>query len=178
MEMSWLCLVPPIIAVGFSLWTKQVIPALFLALWVATTMVKGWNPALGFVDSMERIASVFTSSARYNILNFALIGMFTTLLNEAGAFAVLAETIAKIGVKSKRAVESLVCFIGTALFMTSSVSVLTTGAVTKPLADEYKVSSEKLSFLLDATGAPVCSLTLIGPWGALLMGLLEAQGGS
>jgi hypothetical protein len=38
-----------------------------------------------------------------------------------------------------------------------------------------KVSSKKLSFLLNATGAPICAITLIGPWGTLLIGLLEAQ---
>lgn len=176
MEYGALCLIPPIIAVGVSFLTKQVIPSLILALFSAGIISSDFNIGMGFITTLESVATVFTKSTRYNILAFSTIGIFTTLLNEMGAFSILAEKIAKVGIKNKKAVQISTALIGSLLFMASSVSILTTGAVVRPLADKYKLSSEKSSFLLDATGAPVCSLTLIGPWGALLMGLLAAQG--
>jgi len=176
MDYGALCLIPPVIAIVLSFLTKQVIPSLFISLWVAATLVSGFNPGAGLVKAMNAIIAVLTSSTRNNIMAFAVIGIFTTLMGKVGGFTILAETIGKIGVTSKKAVQALTTFIGTAIFMASSVSVLTTGAVVRPMSEKYKLSSEKLSFLLDATAAPVCSLTLIGPWGALLMGLLAAQG--
>ena len=44
-----LCLIPPIVAIGLALWTKQTIFSLFIAVWLGSTMMNGFNPLVGFV---------------------------------------------------------------------------------------------------------------------------------
>ena len=39
-----LCLIPPIVAIGLALWTKQTIFSLFIAVWLGSTMMNGFNP--------------------------------------------------------------------------------------------------------------------------------------
>ena len=43
-----LCLIPPILAIILALVTKQTILSLFVATWVGSTIVNGWNPLVGF----------------------------------------------------------------------------------------------------------------------------------
>lgn len=44
-----LCLIPPIVVIGLALWTKQTIFSLFIAVWLGSTMMNGFNPLVGFV---------------------------------------------------------------------------------------------------------------------------------
>lgn len=39
-----LCLIPPIVAIALALWSKQTIMSLFLAVWLGSTMMNGYNP--------------------------------------------------------------------------------------------------------------------------------------
>ncbi|HOO64771.1 MAG TPA: hypothetical protein PK364_12755, partial [Synergistaceae bacterium] len=48
-------LLPPIIAIGLCIVTKEVIPSLFLGIWVAGTMLAGWNPVTGFGKAVEAL---------------------------------------------------------------------------------------------------------------------------
>lgn len=46
-----LCLIPPIVAIGLALWTKQTIFSLFIAVWLGSTMMNGFNPLVGFCQN-------------------------------------------------------------------------------------------------------------------------------
>ena len=48
-----LCLIPPIVAIGLALWTKQTIFSLFIAVWLGSTMMNGFNPLVGFVKILS-----------------------------------------------------------------------------------------------------------------------------
>jgi Na+/H+ antiporter NhaC len=45
----------------------------------------------------------------------------------------------------------------------------------RPLTDMLNISREKLSFLVDATSAPVASLTPISSWIGFEIGLIQAE---
>ena len=49
-----LALIPPVLAIGLAIWTKNIIVSLFLAVIVSTTIVNGWNPLLGFTSHLTR----------------------------------------------------------------------------------------------------------------------------
>jgi Na+/H+ antiporter NhaC len=48
--------------------------------------------------------------------------------------------------------------------------------VARPLFDRYRVSREKLAYLIDSTSAPVCILIPFNAWGAYLLALLAGVG--
>ena len=47
-----LCLIHTIVAIGLALWTKQTIFSLFIAVWLGSTMMNGFNPLVGFVKNI------------------------------------------------------------------------------------------------------------------------------
>ena len=48
----------------------------------------------------------------------------------------------------------------------------------KPVTDNYKISKEKLAYLIDATAAPICIIAPISAWAAAVAGFApEGQNG-
>jgi Na+/H+ antiporter NhaC len=45
-----------------------------------------------------------------------------------------------------------------------------------PITDKYKVSREKLAYIVDSTAAPVCVLIPISTWAVYIASLLEQAG--
>jgi Na+/H+ antiporter NhaC len=64
-------------------------------------------------------------------------------------------------------------FTGTAVFIESNMSVLTSGIVARGLFDRFKMSRARLAYIIDSTSAPVCILILLNGWGAYVLGLLS-----
>jgi len=63
---------------------------------------------------------------------------------------------------------------GLVIFIESNITLLVAGAVSRPLFDRYKVSREKLAYLIDATSAPVCAMIPLNAWGAVIVGLVSS----
>ena len=65
---------------------------------------------------------------------------------------------------------------GLVIFIESNITLLVAGAVSRPLFDRYKISREKLAYLIDATSAPVCVMIPLNAWGAVIIGLVASTG--
>ena len=48
--------------------------------------------------------------------------------------------------------------------------------MSRPLFDRYRVSREKLAYLIDATSAPVCVMIPLNAWGAFIISLVASTG--
>jgi Na+/H+ antiporter NhaC len=76
---------------------------------------------------------------------------------------------------SKRA-QILAWATGLVIFIESNITLLVAGSVSRPLFDRYKISREKLAYLIDATSAPVCVMIPLNAWGAVIIGLIASTG--
>ena len=56
--------------------------------------------------------------------------------------------------------------LGMLIFVDDYFNCLTVGSVMKPVTDRHKVSRAKLSYLIDATAAPICIIAPISSWAA------------
>ena len=65
---------------------------------------------------------------------------------------------------------------GLVIFVESNITLLVAGSVSRPLFDRYKISREKLAYLIDATSAPVCVMIPLNAWGAVIIGLVASTG--
>jgi Na+/H+ antiporter NhaC len=65
---------------------------------------------------------------------------------------------------------------GIVIFIESNITLLVAGSVSRPLFDRYKVSREKLAYIIDATSAPVCVMIPLNAWGAVIIGLIASAG--
>ncbi|MCG9769795.1 sodium:proton antiporter [Pseudoalteromonas piscicida] len=177
--MAWYSILPPLIAIAVVFWRKEVIIALILALVSSELLLAlhGQQPLIAgtFVGSIERVIEVATSAGNSRILIFSIvIGALLAYIRESGGVAATVNMLLNRGVaKSKRQVGLLTMFTGTAVFIESNMSVLTSGIVARGLFDKFKMSRARLAYIIDSTSAPVCILILLNGWGAYVLGLLS-----
>ncbi|WP_339143611.1 Na+/H+ antiporter NhaC family protein [Pseudoalteromonas galatheae] len=177
--MAWYSILPPLIAIAVVFWRKEVVIALILALVSSEFLLAlhGQQPLVAgtFVGSIERVIEVATSAGNSRILIFSIvIGALLAYIRESGGVAATVNMLLNRGVaKSKRQVGLLTMFTGTAVFIESNMSVLTSGIVARGLFDKFKMSRARLAYIIDSTSAPVCILILLNGWGAYVLGLLS-----
>ncbi len=176
--MEWIVLLPPVVAIVLALWTRQVYLSLFLGLWVGTIILAGGRPAAGLVELAEQLVGVFQSESNTRIVFFCLlVGGLIALMQASGGVRGFVEWAQRRGWgTTRRGTELMAWGVGMLIFVESSISSLTVGAVNRPLFDARKLPREKLAFYCDATSAPVCMSIPLNGWGAYVLGLLAAQG--
>lgn len=171
-------ILPPLLALVLAVWTRNVYWALGGALLISETLVAQGNPFMGLLGSVDRAASVFESSYNTRVLLFCLIiGALIAYMQMSGGIAALVNKLVRSGVaKTRRRASLVTALTGSALFMDTNVSLLSTGIMGRPLFDHFKMSRERLAYIIDATCAPISILILINGWGAYLLGLIGGYG--
>ena len=175
--MDWIVLLPPVVAIGLAMWTRQIYLSLFAGLWLGTTILAGGNPVLGLRELADQIVTVFTTESNARILVFCLLvgGLVALVQASGGVQGFIKWARARGWGESRRGAELLAWGIGVVLFVESNISSLTVGAVSRPLFDRLSLPREKLAYYCDATCAPVCMSIPLNGWGAFVLGLVGAQ---
>lgn len=176
--MDWIVLLPPLLAIGLALWTKEVYLSLLAGLLLGTTIIVGGNPVLGVRELIDQLVAVFEDPGNTRILLFSLlVGGLIALVQASGGVQGFIEWASRRGWgQTRRGAELLAWGIGMVIFVESSITCLIVGAVNRPLFDRLKIPREKLAFYCDSTSAPVCMSIPLNGWGAFVLGLLAAQG--
>ena len=91
-----LCLIPPIVAIGLALWTKQTIFSLFIAVWLGSTMMNGFNPLVGFVKIISDYVIPSLSGNASLIVLVTLSGGMIAMLRTTGAAEAFATKVTKV----------------------------------------------------------------------------------
>jgi len=175
---GWLSILPPLLAILLAIKTKQVYISLGIGIWLGWTIFHSWNPLAGFVHTVNSLVAVFEDADNTRVILFsAMIGAIITFTQYSGGMKGFVQWITGRGlVKTRRAAGLLAWFLGVVIFIESSICVLVSGAVCRPIFDKLKISREKLSYILDSTSAPKCIILPLNAWGAFVLGLLAAQG--
>lgn len=171
---SWTSVLPPFLAIGLALATRQVYLALFAGIWLGVFLLGGGLfSSLG--EAIERSIAVLASPGDARVIIFTLvIGAFIYTLERNGAvtgFVAFLEH-SKWVTNAKRA-QWMAFLIGILIFIESNITLLVAGTVSRPLFDRFKISREKLAYIIDSTSAPICILIPLNAWGAFNLGLLE-----
>ncbi len=175
---GWLSILPPVLAILMAIKTRQVYPSLILGIWLGWTIIYGWNPLAGLIHTVDTLVAVFKDADNTRVILFsALIGAVITFTQYSGGMKGFVNWIIGKGlVKTRKSAGLMAWFLGVIIFIESSICVLVSGAVSRPIFDRLKISREKLSYILDSTSAPKCVLIPLNAWGAFVLGLLAAQG--
>ncbi|MDZ4700153.1 MAG: Na+/H+ antiporter NhaC family protein [Rhodothermales bacterium] len=176
--MDALVLLPPILAIGLALWTREVYLSLFAGLWVGATLIAGGNPILGLRELGDQLVAVFADAGNTRVVFFCiLVGSLIALVQASGGVeGFIRWAQARGWGTTRRGAELLAWTIGMLIFVESSITSLTVGAVSRSFFEKLKIPREKLAFYCDATSAPVCMMIPLNGWGAYILGLLAAQG--
>ena len=179
---GWLSILPPIVAIGLAIKTRQVFLSLALFVLLGWIIMNGWDPVAGLIASVDAYVAAITDGDNARVLLFSvLIGSMITLTQASGGMEGFVNGVERLGVaRSKRSVGLLTAAVSMAVFLESNFGLLVSGSVARPLYDKFKISREKLSYVIDATCSPKCiligSLLPLNAWGAYVAALLIAQG--
>lgn len=175
---QWFSVLPPVLAIVLAIWSKQVILSLFAGIWMGYTLLSQFNPLVGIARSLDGTINVFTDPGDARVLVFTLlIGPLIATIERSGGvrgFVHFLET--RHWVHNGFRAQILAWATGLVIFVESSITLLVAGTVSRPLFDRYRVSREKLAYLIDATSAPVCVMIPLNAWGAFILSLLSRSG--
>ena len=173
--MSWLSILPPIVAIIFAIWKREVTVALLLAIFTASLIIVGGNPVYAFTDTVERIINVFSSAYNTRILMFSLlIGALIQLIKISGGVTAFVDWLTRRSlVNNQRKAGMLPTILGSSIFIDTNMSVLTAGLSSQALFDKFKMSRLRLAYIIDSTCAPISVLILLNGWGAAILGYVE-----
>ena len=162
---SWWALVPPVIAIGLALITKEVYSSLFIGI-VAGAILGSNFSFTGTMDLITGNALIDAVSGTAGIFIFLVVlGVVVALINKSGGSAAFGAWAEK-NIKSRVGAMLATFVLGVLIFIDDYFNCLTVGSVMRPVTDSKKVSRAKLSYLIDATAAPICMIAPISSWAA------------
>ena len=171
-------LLPPIIAIGLALITKEVYSSLFIGIVVGGLLYSNFSfeGTLNHVFS-GGIVSVLSDTYNVGILVFLVIlGILVCILNHAGGSAAFGRWAAH-HIKTNVGAQLATIALGVLIFIDDYFNCLTVGSVMRPVCDKHKVSRAKLAYLIDATAAPVCIIAPVSSWAAAVSSYVEDGNG-
>lgn len=184
-DYGFLSLLPPIIAIVLAIATRQVFISLLFGIWLGWMIISGFHPIDGTMATIQALVDVFKDPGNTRTIMFAaLVGALIIFIQRSGGVegfirrvTVLLEKYEARRSGSNRIIVQLLAWLtGLLIFVESSISVLTVGALYRPVFDKLGISREKLAYIADSSSAPSSILIPFNGWGAFIMGLLIAQG--
>ena len=184
-------LLPPVVAIGLALITKEVYSSLFLGIVTGGLLCMfSSNPILvdeepigkGFTALFnavvnEGIIKNLSDSWNVGILVFLVVlGIIVVLMNRAGGSRAYGEWAVR-KIKTRKGASLATFGLGALIFVDDYFNCLTVGSVMRPVTDSHKISRAKLAYLIDATAAPICIIAPISSWAAAVSGTVEGVNG-
>lgn len=165
-------LLPPIIAIGLALITKEVYSSLFIGILCGAILYADFS-FTGTLDSIINNGLIAAVSGSAGIFIFLVeLGIIVALINKAGGSAAFGNW-AKTHIKSRAGAMLATFLLGVMIFVDDYFNCLTVGSVMRPVTDSKRISRAKLSYLIDATAAPVCMIAPISSWAAAVASYAE-----
>ena len=174
-------LLPPVVAIGLALITKEVYSSLFIGILTggflyAVSSGSGFEGMFNTVVK-EGIISNVADSYNVGILVFLVVlGIIVVLMNRAGGSAAYGEWAAA-HIKTRKGACLSTFLLGALIFVDDYFNCLTVGSVMRPVTDKHKVSRAKLAYIIDATAAPICIIAPISSWAAAVAGTVDGVNG-
>ena len=175
---TYLALLPPLIAIVLALVTKEVYSSLFVGILSGALLATNFNP-VGTLTTMVNDGFVSSVADSWNagiLIFLVLLGMMVALINKAGGSYAFGNW-AKTHVKTRVGAQLATLLLGVLIFVDDYFNCLTVGSIMKPVCDSKNVSRAKLSYLIDATAAPVCMIAPISSWAAAVAGVVVSVNG-
>ena len=178
-------IIPPLLAIVLAFITKNVVVSLFLGVLSGSLILQlgsGENIfsaiVLSFLDFISRALNALADPWDAGIiLQVLAIGGVINLVGKMGGAKAIAEALAKRAKTSKGA-QLISWFLGILVFFDDYANSLIVGPIMRPVFDKLNISREKLSFVIDATAAPIAGLAIISTWIGLEVGLIHDAFGS
>jgi len=177
-QYPWYSIVPPALAITLAFVTHHVIFSLGVALIVggllstvpgAASHPTAWAQGLGAVGG--HLAGTLTNQTNRLILSFIppIFTMVEIIMASGGFMGIVVWLLRRI--RNAKSAQLATTFMGMLCFIDDYANAIIVGSMMQPITDRFRISREKLAFLVDATSAPVSGLAIVSTWIAYEVGL-------
>lgn len=178
--LRWYSVVPPVLAIILAFLTRHVILSLGVAIVVggflnavpkAPLEASAWQE--GFASIGNSLYSTVIDPGNLIILAFIPpIFVMIQLIMVSGGFRGIILRLLKF-IKGKKSAQLATVLMGILCFIDDYANAIVVGSMMQPVTDRFRISREKLAFLVDATSAPVSGLAMVSTWIAYEVGLFS-----
>ena len=179
-NVGFLSVLPPIIAIGLALVTKEVISSLIIGI-LSGTFIYACHFASGLgvvVKTFDTTMALMADKLAGNtaiVLFLAMLGALVVVITKAGGSRAYGNW-ASSKITSRTGASLATCALGALIFIDDYFNCLTVGTVMKPVTDKQRISHVKLAYLIDATAAPVCIIAPVSSWAASVISQMGDTG--
>lgn len=177
-NVHWASTLPPLIAILLAFLTRRIFLSLGLAVLVgsfihASQLTNAIAVTGGISTFLGYFAKNLTDPWNLKVIAFVLciLSMITVIII-AGGFNALVNSVSQWA-NSRKKTQLMTYFCGLLVFIDDYANTMIVGSSMRPINDQYKVSREKLAFIVDATSAPVAGLAIISTWIGYEVGLFS-----
>ncbi len=174
---GWLAVLPPLLAIGLALLTRQIIPSLVAGVWVGAWLLNGMTFG-GIITALLDLIGVYVVDALSNpdhvaIIVFTLMigGMVGIIRRNGGTDGIVEKVIG--WASTPRRGQLATGGLGVAIFFDDYANTLVVGNTMRPITDRLALSREKLAYIVDSTAAPMATIALVTTWIGFQVGLIS-----
>jgi Na+/H+ antiporter NhaC len=171
---GFLSIIPPLLAIALALIFRQVIISLILGIFSGAFFINGYNPITAFLRLIDKyVITAISDVSHTQIIVFTLLfGGVIGLISRSGGTLGIANSLSKLA-RTRRSGMIATWLSGLIIFFDDYANALVVGNLMRPITDKLKISREKLSFIVDATSAPVASIFIVSSWIGYEVGLIQ-----
>lgn len=164
---------PTLVVFALAIYTRRPIESLIAGALVGFLIVHGPKFISGFAEASVRVMMDY--DVAWVILVCGFMGSLIGLFIRTGATAAFTEAAARYAKSAKSALLAT-WFLGIFLFVDDYLNSLAAGSAMRSLTDKYRVSREKLAYVVDSTAAPISVIIPFSTWGVFFAALLVDNG--
>ncbi|MBH55416.1 MAG: hypothetical protein CMI18_13870 [Opitutaceae bacterium] len=162
---QWYSVLPPIVAVAAALSFRNLIVALLAAFLTGSFLAFGPNPIVTLPSAfnifiLQNLIDGF--SIFIFIFLFGLVGMIHVTYRSGGIHG-LAEKLSVLA-RGRRSTKLATFCAGLIIFFDDYSNTVVVGSTMRKLTDRFRISREKLAYLVDSTTAPIAGLAMLSTW--------------
>ena len=169
-------LAPLLVTITLAFLTREVVLSLFAGI-LSGGLIYAFGTGGTLVDAPTVILKVMGEHLSENVhmvIFLLMLGSLVAVISAAGGAQAYGEWAYR-RLKSRRTASLLTALFGIIIFIDDYFNCLTIGTVMRPVTDKFKISREKLAYIIDATSAPVCILAPISSWAAYVVSCIPKE---
>ena len=176
----WLSLIPPLVAIILALVFKEVVVSLFIGVWAGAFIIGGlrieslYYFILSFLEVIQTyIIGALNDGGHLSVIVFSLlIGGMVAIISKNGGMAGVVKSLSKYARDTKSS-QFITWLLGVAIFFDDYANTLIVGNTMRTVTDKFKISREKLAYIVDSTAAPVSAVAFITTWIGAELGYID-----
>ncbi len=173
--LHWYSIIPPFMAVLLAFITKRLLISLGAAIVVGAFLASLNQTDSTIFNTLSNTSGYFfdniTNTWNLTVLSFVIVilAMISVIIVSGGLKGLVSHLLPFAN--TPRSSKLITAFAGFIVFIDDYANTMIVGSAMRPITDQYRVSREKLAFIIDATSAPVAGLAVISTWIGFEVGL-------